>query len=331
MRVGVVGLGEIGREHLRIYRSMPDVVVAAVADFNPEVAKDVGENVGVAAFASAEEMVACIEVDAVSLCTPDDKHFADAKLLIESGKHLLIEKPIATTIEEADALVALAENSKVCVMPGHTLRFDQAYIAARSIVEAGSIGDIVHGSLRRDNTKSVATRVGGRASVTLFLGIHDIEALTWITGLRVTHVQAMESAQRTPDGGQAVAVLADLRLQNGSVVQLEAAWGLPDEHPSGIDARLRLVGSLGEVSIDIRDFGMSFFGETVGYPRPINHPVHGLPQNPLSAEISTFVRLVLDGGISPITMRQAADAVHVATAIDRAAASGQTITLRYGK
>jgi UDP-N-acetylglucosamine 3-dehydrogenase len=329
LRVGVIGLGAIGREHLDVYRALPGVEVTAVADFNESVATDVAAETGIRAFGSAAAMLQAGVVDAVSLCTPDHVHYDDAIVVLTAGVHLLLEKPIATKVDEADDLVRRANASGLVVMPGHTLRFENKYLTAHNLVSSGGIGDVVHGYVRRNNKVSVAQRVGGRTSVTFFLGIHDIDALTWIAGQRVVAVQAFESAQRSIDGTQAVAVVANLRLAQGGVVQLEAAWGLPDGYPTDIDARLRLVADRGEVTIDIHDQGMSSFADRVEYPVPVAAPVYGAPQGALKEEIDAFVRAVRGDIPVPVTMADAADAVRVATAIDEAVASHAEVEVVY--
>jgi UDP-N-acetylglucosamine 3-dehydrogenase len=331
LRVGVIGLGAIGQEHLAIYRHIPGVEVTAVADFDKARADEAAELAEAYAFGSAAELLESGLVDAVSLCTPDHLHASDAAAVMRAGVHLLLEKPIATTVEEADDLVELSELSGLVVMPGHTLRFENKYATSQSIVGSGGIGDVVHGYLRRNNKVSVAERVKGRTSVTFFLGIHDLDALMWITGQKVTAVQAIESNHRTPDGRQAVAVDANLRLSGGAVVQLEAAWGLPDEYPTDIDARLRLVGTSGEVAIDIYEQGMRAFSDALSYPVPVALPIYGAPQGALKEEIDAFVRAVRGEIAVPVTMAEAADAVRVAFAIDRAVRTGRTEEIEYAK
>lgn len=329
VRVGVIGLGAIGREHLGIYRSIPGVEVTAVADFARNIAEDIATDTGCAAFGSATELLDAGIVDAVTLSTPDHLHHDDAVTIMQAGVHLLLEKPISTSVEESDNLVRVAQASNVVAMPGHTLRFANQYITARKLVSSGSIGSVIHGNVRRNNKVSVARRVGGRTSVTFFLGIHDIDALTWIVGERVIAVQAFESEQRTPDGGQAVAVTGNLRLAGGGVVSLEAAWSLPDDYPTDIDARLRLVGDHGEVRIDVHDFGMSSFTNTLTYPVPAAGPMYGAPQGMLYEELNAFLRAVRGEIEIPMTMREAADAVRVATTIDKAILSGATEQVTY--
>jgi predicted dehydrogenase len=329
LRVGVIGLGAIGLEHALIYHALPEADLVAVADLDRGLATDIAQRVGARSYESAAQLLADPAVDAVSLCTPDQLHYEDAKRVLEAGKHLLLEKPIATTVAEADDLVAVAEATGLTVMPGHVLRFESKYATAKELVAQGKIGEIVHGYVRRNNKMSVAERVRGRTSVTFFLGVHDIDALMWITGLRIVEVHGMESRRRTPDGAQAAAVIASLRLDNGAVVQLDAAWQLPNEYPTEIDARLRLVGDSGELSIDIHDQGMHLFSGAHAYPVPAATPLYGAPQGALKEEIAAFIRAAESGGDAPVTMRQAADAVRVAVAVDEAIRADAPVKVVY--
>jgi len=329
LRVGVIGLGAIGREHLDIYRHLPGVELTAVADFDSETTQRTADKLGLAGFSSTTELLAADIVDAVSLCTPDHVHYRDALEILGAGVHLLLEKPIATSTDEADQLVHAAESSGLTVMPGHTLRFDSKYLTAREIVTSGRIGDVVHGYVRRNNKTSVAERVNGRTPVTFFLGIHDIDAVTWISGHRITAVQAMQTQQRIPGGTQAVAVTANLRLDNGGLIQLEAAWGLPDNYPTDIDARLRLVADNGELSIDVHDHAMRSHAGNLTYPVPAATAMYGKTQGPLHEELDAFIRAVRGEIPVPISMREGANAVHVVTAIEEAIRSGRVEHVDY--
>jgi predicted dehydrogenase len=309
INIGVIGLGAIGTEHLAIYRRLPNVRVAAVADSRTERAQELAD--GAAVFDSAAALIGSGLVEAVSLCTPDHLHYADALAVINSGIHLLLEKPISTETTEAEELARSAESSNVTVMPAHTLRFMDRYIAAKTIMSTGQL----------------AARVKGRTTVTFFLGIHDIDAISWITGQRVVAVQAMETRHRTRDGSQAVAVVGNLRLANGGVVQLEAGWGLPDSFPTEIDAQFRLVAERGELAIDIHDQGLRSFTDSLRYPVPTSFDLYGMPQGALPTELATFLSCIERHTKPPITMHEAANAVRVAAALDRAVLTGTTETV----
>lgn len=328
INVAVIGLGAIGTEHLEIYASHPLVDVVAVVDANSSHAAAVARKHGCAAFGSTAELLESDrQFSAASLCTPDEAHFADASRLMEAGKDLLLEKPIATDVDEACELVRSAESTDLIVMPGHTLRFEPRYHHAAQVFAGGSIGELVHGYMRRNNRVEVAERAGGRVPVSWFLGIHDIDALLWITGLRVEKVQAMETRARDMSGRQAVAIVANLRLSNGNVVQIESAWGLTQASPTDLDSVLRLVGSKGALSIDTFASGMTVWDEQFSYPMTAGGSMYNRTGGALSDEIGVFVSCCLTREPSPVTMRQALSAVRVIAAINESIATGNTIAV----
>lgn len=321
--VAVVGFGAIGREHASIYRDLSDCRLVAVAD--PVVSpQSLGPDwADVECAASLESVLNDDRIGAISLCTPDHVHYEDALRILRSGKHLLLEKPIATQPDEVRALVEMSETVDVVAMPGHTLRFESRYHWAWQQFSSGRIGDLVHGYVRRNNKVSVAARAGGRVSVAFFLGVHDVDALQWVTGQTVVAVQARESEVRDASGKQAAVVMGTMEMSGGGLVQLEAGWALPEDHPTELDSRLRLIGTTGELSVDNFDNGARISSDRYELPMPVGSPLYGRTQGPLREELAHFVRCCQRGAPPAISMREAAQAVNVVNALDRAVRSGQ--------
>lgn len=323
--LAVVGLGAIGLEHAAIFDASPLCELRAVVEPNAEVRERTAALYRCKAYATLAELLESKSVDAISLCTPDHLHYDDSRAVVAAGKHLLLEKPITTDPDQADDLTLLAEAADVVVMPGQTLRFEARYCHARDLVATGGIGDIQHGYLRRDNKLSVARRAAGRTSVAYFLGIHDIDALQWIAGQRVTQVQAMATHATEESGRQALGVLGTLRLSGGGVVQVESAWNLPEDYPTELDAAFRLVGSSGVISVHSFDAGIHVAGSRFELPMPGGAPRYGAPQGPLALELESFLRACRNGTPPPVTMREAASAVKVVAALHEALKTGGTV------
>ncbi|MFV0252521.1 MAG: Gfo/Idh/MocA family protein [Beutenbergiaceae bacterium] len=322
--VAVVGLGAIGVEHAEIYQASPLAELAAVVEPRAQVRMEVAARLGCQGFETVAQLLES-DVAAVSLCTPDHLHYEDARTIVAAGRHLLVEKPISTDPVQADELTRLAESADVVVMPGQTLRFEPRYARAREVVAAGRVGQIQHGYLRRDNKLSVAHRAAGRTSVAYFLGIHDIDALQWITNQRVVQVQALASTATEATGAQALAVVANLRLSGGAVVQLESAWNLPENYPTDLDAALRLVGSSGVVSVHSFDAGMAVTDAQFYLPMPAGAPLYGATQGALALELESFLRAVQGDIALPVTVREAAAAVKVVAALHQGLQTGGTV------
>ncbi|MGE3316248.1 MAG: Gfo/Idh/MocA family oxidoreductase [Planctomycetaceae bacterium] len=131
LRVGVVGTGALGRHHSRIYSGLETADLVAVAECNPESGKSVAEKHGAEWFADHRELIG--KVDAVSVAVPTTGHFAVASHFLRAGVPVLVEKPLAASLDEARSLVEMADRAQLALQVGHVERFNPAYLAARDV------------------------------------------------------------------------------------------------------------------------------------------------------------------------------------------------------
>jgi predicted dehydrogenase len=188
LRVGVAGTGSLGYHHARLLRGVSGVSFAGFYESNPERAATVAKELGITAHPTLESLLA--NVDALSIVTPTKFHHVVAKAALEAGKHLLIEKPITATIEEADELIALAKQKGVMVQIGHIERFNRAIRAALPHVDHPLFID-------SDRLAPFNPR-GSDVAVVLDLMIHDIDLLLTLTGAKVTSISAVGIPVLTP-------------------------------------------------------------------------------------------------------------------------------------
>ncbi len=181
VRVGVVGVGSLGRHHARVYASLPDAELIAVADANPERAAEIAHPYAAQAFGDYRRLFG--KVDAVSIATPTILHGEIGEHFLREGVHVLVEKPIAATTEEADRLIAAAKAAGKVLQVGHLERFNPAVQAVREIVrrprfiEAHRMGLFSPRSLDID--------------VILDLMIHDLDILSLIVPSEPVSIQAV--------------------------------------------------------------------------------------------------------------------------------------------
>ena len=181
LRVAVVGAGHLGRHHARLYAAIPHADLVAVADIKPERAQQVGEAYGARAVADYRELLD--EVDAVSIAVPTETHFGVARDFIAHGKAVLIEKPLARSLEEADELLALADQGGVPVQVGHIERFNPAFVAVKRhittplYIDCDRIGIFTFRSLD--------------IGVVLDLMIHDLDILLDLVDAPVETIEAV--------------------------------------------------------------------------------------------------------------------------------------------
>src|SRR6185295_6716106 len=188
VRIGVVGAGALGFHHTRILRDVPGAQLIGFYDSSTARAEHVTKELGVKAFASPDALFD--EVDAVSVVVPTPAHYAVAAPALERGLHVLIEKPIAATLEEADSLLAIAKRTGAIVQTGHVERFNRAVRAALPYVDVARC-------IESDRLAPFNPR-GSDVAVVLDLMIHDIDLVRTFVGGHVNDVSAVGVPVLTP-------------------------------------------------------------------------------------------------------------------------------------
>ena len=183
-KVAVVGAGSFGRNHLRVYRDLPAAQLVAVVDASEQTRSALAAEYGVAAFASVDELLAAeLGVEAASVCVPTIHHAAVAQTLLRNGIDVLIEKPISSTLEEADAIIATAEAHQRVVQVGHLERFNPAVTAAIPLIHKPMFFEA--------HRLSVFTPRSLDVDVVLDLMIHDLDVVLSLVQSPVAEVRAV--------------------------------------------------------------------------------------------------------------------------------------------
>src|SRR5687767_4710697 len=176
VRVGVIGAGgRMGQLHAQTYHSLPNAELVSVCDVDEAAAASVGERLGATVRRDFDELLADPALEAVSICTPDQLHVEPAVAAAGAGKHVLLEKPIATTLEDAQTIAQACAAAGVVLLVGHVLRFDPRFSAAAAALEAGELGALQTIFARRVNGVAAQDRLQGRVNLQMFLGVHDYD------------------------------------------------------------------------------------------------------------------------------------------------------------
>ncbi len=233
IRVGVIGAGALGFHHVRILRDMPGVAFAGFYEAKADRAAHVVGELGVRAFESVEALLDV--VDAATIVVPTPAHHAVAKVALERGKHLLIEKPIAATLDEADDLVRIAARTGALIQTGHVERFNRAIRAALPYVDAPRF-------IESDRLAPFNPR-GSDVAVVLDLMIHDIDLVRTLVGGPVSGLTAVGIPVLTP-----FVDIANARLEfaSGAVANITASRVSRDR-----TRKLRIFQGSGYLSLDL--------------------------------------------------------------------------------
>ncbi len=328
---GIVGLGWFGEKHCEAFSSLPQVEITSLCTRTKPRLTELGERFGVAAekcYTDYHEMFADPDVESVSITTMWDQHVEPTVAALEAGKHVFLEKPMASTLEDCDVIVEAAAKAKGSLLVGHICRFNPRYAAARDAIAAGRIGRIVSAYSRRNLPAWVGASVLDKIGPIIGDAVHDTDLIFWMTGSRAVSAYAQTVQVRehaNPDLGHVM-----YRLESGASCILEAVWCLPDETPFQIDERLEIVGTEGSISIHdthpnlmIVDKDGARCPDTTYWPE-----VRGQVRGALRDELEYFADCVLhDRKPDIISPEESREAVRACLAAEESARTGAVVKI----
>ncbi len=329
VKVGVIGLGRFGEMHCDALASLPEVELAALCTRTESRLRELAIRYGVArTFTNYAEMLASPSLDAVSVVTMWDQHAAPAVAALRAGKHVFIEKPMASTVAECEEIIEAARVSGRFCMVGHICRFNPRYATAKREIESGTLGTIVSIYARRNIPAAVSETVLPKIGPIVGDGVHDTDLMLWFTGARVESVYAQTLSVRglrNPDLGWTM-----YRFEGGAIGVCENVWFLPRNTPYRIDERMEIVGTEGAMHIQDGSPNFSVYGKD-GWRTPDTTYwplLHGRRAGALREELGYFARCILDGRRpSVITLEESMGAVQACLAAEESAVTGQVVRL----
>jgi UDP-N-acetylglucosamine 3-dehydrogenase len=338
LRWAIIGAGRFGKIHAQVLQQMPGVELAAVCSRTKEKAEAAAAELGVSwAATDFRDVLASDAVDVVTIATHWEEHFETARAALESGKHVLLEKPMAPTADECRKLIEAARRAKGLFMVGHVCRFDPRAAAVKRAVEAGRIGRIVSMHARRNLPAAPGPLRLDRISPLMGDGVHDADLMMWLLGRAPARVYARHvrvDRFRFPDIGWAMLEFGELtgdhgEPREGAIGVIETNWRLPAKAPTTIDAVLQIVGTEGQITLDCGHAGVAILdGAGLHYPDTAYWPdLHGRRVGALLYELEYFARCVREGRRPAIiTPEESARAAAVMQTADRSAVEGIPLT-----
>ena len=285
IRAGVIGVGAMGRNHARIYSELPDVELAGISDADYKRAQSVAEKCHTKPFANYKELLST-ELDAVSIAVPTSLHHEVALEAARAGVNMLIEKPIAHTLQAAEEIIRITEENKVKLMIGHVERFNPAIAVVKKEIEGSEVCSIE------------ITRVGPfpprikDVGVILDLGTHDIDLVRYITASEFKKVYCLISRN---SGAYEDAAIVLGEMESGVLARITINWLTPFKvREVNIATRERFIkASL--IEQKVTDYGK--YQDNAYLVRELNVP-YG---EPLKLELEAFIDCLRNDGSSPIS------------------------------
>jgi predicted dehydrogenase len=256
LRIAVIGAGIMGQKHARIYSEIEGAELAAVVDLDEDRAKALAARCGAkSVYRDFRRAMESEELDAVHVATPDFLHREPVIAALKSGRHVLVEKPLATTVEDAEEIARISRETGCHVMVNYTHRWAAPYARTREIIRRGDIGAPVMVYARKNDTLWAATEMMSwteKTSPASYLSTHDVDLVLWFLDTEVSSVYALGVkkvlAKRRIDTEDAVQAL--VRFKDGAIGTFESCWVLPNSMPTVTDSFIEIIGEKGTIHID---------------------------------------------------------------------------------
>ena len=276
-RVGVIGVGAMGKHHVRIYHGMRDVELVGVADANEQTANEIAAEYHTEAFTDCERLLN-EDLDAVSIVVPTSLHKDIARKAANHGVHMLVEKPIADSLSNAAAIIDAARRENLKLMIGHIERFNPAILKLKELISAGELGEILSISCRRVGPYAPRIRDVG---IITDLAVHDIDTISYLYGKRAMQVYSIAGNSFHVQEDYASILLKYDDKRSGTV---ETNWLTPYKMRT-----LTATGTGGVASVDYLEQSLELWKEE----GRINVEIE--KNEPLKIELAQFVDAVSNG------------------------------------
>lgn len=326
VNAAVIGLGWFGEIHCEAIAGLPDVDLHAICTRTESRLENLADRFGVEhAYTDYNDLLANDDVDVVNVVTMWDQHTEPTLAALEAGKHVFLEKPMASTVDDCRAIVEAANSVDQQFMVGHICRFNPRYVATKERIEDGEIGDIVSIYARRNIPAALSGQgILDKIGPIIGDGVHDTDLMLWFTDEQIETAYGMTQNVRGfeyPDIGWTM-----YRFESGAIGVCENVWYLPDETPHGIDERMEIVGTDGAIYVQDSPTNFSVVNDDgVNYPDTTYWPVlRGTRDGALRREIDYFTTCVADDR-EPEVIRpeESMAAVRACLAAEASAESGQ--------
>ena len=295
IRAGVIGVGAMGTHHARIYSNMADVDLIGVSDIDIEHGMNIAAKYNTTFYENGEDLLK-EELDALSIAVPTSKHREIAESALEYNAHLLVEKPLADSIDNAWAIINKAGQKDKILMVGHIERFNPAIESLKNLLALGTLGKVEKITTLR--VSPYPARITD-AGIILDVSCHDIDLISYLTGQKASKVSAKADSKIHKYEDEAV---IDLSYKDGSSATVETSWHYPYKN-----RRLYVQLEHGGVMLNFMRQAITLFNSDGA----VSVPVHS--GEPLSRELHVFIDTVANDLPSPVNGEDSIYTLNVTT------------------
>ncbi|MDR0358280.1 MAG: Gfo/Idh/MocA family oxidoreductase [bacterium] len=337
VRLGIIGTGWVGLTRARTAASDGRVTELHLADLKSETVRlAAGETNATSFTCDYKELIDADAVDALIVSTaPEDTHYPIARDCLAAGKHVLLEKPMALALDEADDLIEVAEATGATFTVGYSQRFQPKFAFVKEQFDSGALGKLTTILISRHITRELGAKIASRGPLgpVQMEATHDIDlALWWLYPRRPARIYAQSATGIMLDRyGLPDCAWIMITMEDGTVVTIGADWSLPTESPGYSSVMAEVVGTRGGVFVDESHRDLLLTTAQGGIVRPLStmpgEQVGSVYRGPMEAETKHFIECIAVGRAPVVTARQARLVMEATLAADLSAARNEPISL----
>jgi predicted dehydrogenase len=333
IRVGIVGMGIRGNLYAKTIKYNAYAEVVAVAEGNKERLKEATTTFGVPGYADYSKMLDENSFDILIIALPDHLH-REAVLKAAAKKcHLMIEKPLATSYEDASIMVDAIKKAGTKALVGFENRWNPVFLSAKEAIDANELKEIQLLHARLNDSIFVPTKMLGWAAastVAWFLFPHIIDLSLWMSGKKVKTVHAVGQKKILAKMGINTydSITALVEFEGGIVGTYSSSWIFPESIPLVYDLRFEILGSAGAIAVDCRDQMIHKMTNVYSHPGTLGREIYGKPVGFAAEMLNSFIDNVRQDTEPLVDIEQALYGVNVIDTIHKSIISGKIEEVR---
>ncbi len=335
--IGIIGCGIWGTIHAQTFSSSPFTQLKIVCDMDKDRAEHLSQKFGADKYTTDyQEILSDPGITAISIATPDHTHTQIVLDALHAGKHVLVEKPLATTVKDCKQILAARNVSGSILMVDFHNHWNIPFMHVKKMVESGELGDLHMINIRLNDTIYVPTKMlswASKSSPVHFLGSHVVDLIRWITGDEIIKVYSVSRSEvlrekgiYTPDFYQSI-----LEFSRGTTAYVENCWILPESSPNIFEFKGDFTGSKGSTSVNVSHHRMieKYTEEETGFP-DVSGVVdrYGQALGFCTASIEHFIDCVQNNIQPMVTGEDGLVATQVVEAMEESARTGHPVKLQ---
>ncbi len=294
IHVGIIGMGIRGNLYADTIKYNPYAELTALSEKDDRRLKEAARKFNVKSYPVFEEMLEKENMDLVIVALPDHLHKDAVIMAAEKKCHVLIEKPLATSSEDAEKMVQAIKRAGSKSLVGFENRWNPAFISAKEAIESGELGDIRLVFTCLNDSIFVPTKLLGwvsKSSPAWFLFPHPIDMTLWLTGKKVAKVygRGVRKLLKAQGIDTFDSITALVEFSDGTNGTYNTCWIYPESIPLVYDFRFELVGSKGAISVDLRDQMIHKMTATYTHPPTLGRPIYGKPLGFAAEMLNCFI------------------------------------------